>query len=531
MYQCVAHCVYHIFSFCRRRNSRQGTQDLHTPKAKKVKVDDDNRKDDDRKDDDAIGETISDASEKGNDATGETISDASEKGDVAMSETISDASEKATEQRRTRRKGKLPKVDIQVEKGADSIEPPPRHAALVEPAARKDKINRVTFSDTPSSAVQNRPPVQSNWFDDNIAMMNEGVLALALQYEGFEFSPLAHNAENASSGSGSSSWKDNPSQRRGSAFREAPVPSEVTPSMDSTEEKQRPVDSGADASSLDVRAPTPVATALESPKGPYTMHGRKYDHGFCRDRFQAWRLELNKPGAVKEWSDNWDPQPNENGMDTPWVRYNDETIVVEVPQITVDDVKNRKAGRDLDRAPKSGRNTASGVGKPHMTKLIKADLATGVMPDGVCIELKYAPENRKPSPLIIISVNGKQRCQTDILQCKGIEAALTIAHMLFEELVNGNTDIMDVYSRRNTLMEELQHGNIVVNRYYVAYEHFGDERVLGQHPKDPRRLLPSGVDWVLPGMNGGAPVVVEEEEGEEEDASEEEEEEDDVESH
>ena len=428
-----------------------------------------------------------------------------------------------------------PKSDPKSETVPIALDVPPaaREAARKLPRRSHRTYRRsacVSFelpsTDPPSTAADT-----GNWFDDSFAMMNEGVFSVGLNCGDTN----AMATLNVSSGS--SSVQDTASQPRLASNRAALRNASTAPSAWQPDVAMGgtplPVEGNAEASSPTTEVSTPSATvsappsatasapssapASVPPSAPasvqYMINQITYDHGFCRDRFQAWRLPLNRPGAVKEWSDAWEAQPGENGMSMPWVRF-EENHIVEVPQITVDDIANHKAGRSLVSAPKELRNTAARVGKAQLGKLMKGDLVVGVMPDGVSIELKYAPENRKPSPLIVIAVNGKQRCQVDIMQCKNIEAALTLAHQLFQELADGNLDIMDVYSRRNFLMEELASGNIVVNHFYLAFEHFDDQRVLGPYPKDTARLPLSAALASAPaastddaGLNGGAIFV------------------------
>ena len=84
-------------------------------------------------------------------------------------------------------------------------------------------------------------------------------------------------------------------------------------------------------------------------------------------------------------------------------------------------------------------------------------LPSGSGPIGERVDVVYAPEAKQPSPLLVVRIEGTQRCQV-ICWKFGMEVELRIARTLFDEYVAGAVAKEDLYARRNTLLEQVAQG-------------------------------------------------------------------------
>jgi hypothetical protein len=210
-----------------------------------------------------------------------------------------------------------------------------------------------------------------------------------------------------------------------------------------------------------------------------TAAPQEYDTGYDEERGEAWRTPRGKRHAVPEWTHDFILE--EDLMNPPQAQWPGGFTAV-CSTITSDDIARRQSGKPLDRVaplrPTKSKAAAKGAPKAVAARTddlppgtddsprlppppIARDLPVEVSALGEQVRLKYAPEKGKPSPLIQLMVNGKQRCQVTIYNLAGgVEHAVAIGMHLMNGYVNGEIATADLFSRRNAMEEQSERNEL-----------------------------------------------------------------------
>ena len=111
--------------------------------------------------------------------------------------------------------------------------------------------------------------------------------------------------------------------------------------------------------------------------------------------------------------------------------------------------KSGRGGKKSGRGRKSSKENDDDPDGRYSTTSASLKLPTGNL-RGSKVNLHYAPERGRPSPLLQLQINGAQICQVKIYKF-GMPIAMQIARQLFDDVMSETVAIEYVYSWRNQL--------------------------------------------------------------------------------
>ena len=187
---------------------------------------------------------------------------------------------------------------------------------------------------------------------------------------------------------------------------------------------------------------TPATTGSSAEKTEsyeVTWHGGTLDGyftGYDEQTEAGWRVPFKTPKAAREPSTDI-----KRVGDTMWCTWDDGFMADITAELTPEAWETRQRASEKSRASNA-----------------PAALWTCTAEDGSTVRIVYSPQNKRQR-LLILRVNGKQKCQILATQLGNVEKTLAIFSIVAKEYAAKTLSENDFYRRRDELVEE--HGQVV----------------------------------------------------------------------